>query len=176
MGAFTYTAARLSIAHHEAGHAVMAMASGLHVVSSEISVDGDVTASGGWNVGGITYILMLPHLPMAWGKQAAAGELAGLKWHHQTGLTSAKHIEAASADHDFREATDTLSPYGFDLPAAWPALRETARHAVDVLWAEITAVATALDQAGRLTGAEVAQVAGLINAPGPDVSPVDSAR
>lgn len=164
MSVFTYHEARLSVAHHEAGHAVVAMALGLHVVSSEIDVDGD-GARPGWSVGGITYSVMMPHRPLAWGTQAAAGELAALTWHHGSGLTSAEHLDATRADHDFREAADTLLQYGFDLAASWLEIRTTAQRTVEALWPEIMAVAAALDQAGRLTGDAIARITGwLVNA------------
>lgn len=141
----------LLLAHHEAAHAVIAVHHGLEVTSLEVL---HRTEQGGtWSIGGITYVTYFPREATEFALQGAAGELASLKWLDEQGLVSEETIAAAAADHDRDEVLQLLARDG--IQTDWPEVRGRAQTQVDALWPQITAVAHAAAEKGRLTGAEI---------------------
>jgi hypothetical protein len=150
---------RMLIAHHESAHAVVALIGGLRLVSTEIREGTD--ENGEWGIDGITYVEYHPSQPLAFALQGAAGEAAAFQWLEKQGLPL---LKAASADHDREDVIAVLAEDGFQIglterepgDAAWSAIRLRASRKVQMLWPEITAVASALVEKGHLAGAEVA--------------------
>lgn len=138
-------------AHHEAGHAVIAVHHGLEVTSLELLPRTE--DHGGWSIGGITYVMYFPHEADEFALQGAAGELASLKWLDNQGLTSEETIAAATADHDRDDIIQLLTQDGIHI--SWPQVRTRAQTQVDALWSQISAVAQAAAEKGRLTGVEI---------------------
>jgi hypothetical protein len=153
---------RLLVAHHESAHAVVALLGGLHLVSTEIREG--VDENGEWGIDGITYVEYHPSQPLTFALQAAAGEVAAFRWLEDQGLSFLR--KAASADHDRDDVIAVLAEDGFQVcladgdpgDAAWSTIRLQATHKVQMLWPEITAVASALVEKGRLTGTDVARL------------------
>lgn len=138
-------------AHHEAAHAVIAVHHGLEVTSLEILQHTE--DHGGWSIGGITYVTYFPHEADEFALQGAAGELATLRWLDEQGLTSEETIAAATADHDRDDVIQLLTQDGIQI--FWPEVRNRAQAEVDALWPQISAVAQAAAEKGRLTGVEI---------------------
>ncbi|MER5277790.1 hypothetical protein ABT025_18805 [Streptomyces sp. NPDC002809] len=138
-------------AHHEAGHAVIAIHHGLEVTSLELLPRTE--DHGGWSIGGITYVTYFPHEAHQFALQGAAGELAALKWLDEQGLHSEETIAAATADHDRDDVIQLLTRDGIQI--SWPQVRDRAQTQVDALWSQISAVAHAAAENGRLTGAQI---------------------
>ncbi|MFE3381312.1 hypothetical protein [Streptomyces anulatus] len=138
-------------AHHEAAHAVIAIHHGLEVTSLEILQHTE--DHGGWSIGGITYVTYFPHEAHQFALQGAAGELAALRWLDKQGLTSEETIAAATADHDRDDVIQLLARDGIQID--WAEVRSRAQTEVDALWPQISAVALAAADKGRLTGAEI---------------------
>ncbi|MFE7443735.1 hypothetical protein ACFU7X_25170 [Streptomyces chartreusis] len=167
----TYEQARLGMAFHEAGHAVLAMAYGMHVVTSRVTAW--EPEPGMWAVTGSTDHRTYFTPPWRYAAQAAAGELAHVTYLMVYGLWTPERAAACAADHDREQAIDTLAHYGFSLgrdhiPAggkSWGMVRGMARRKVTHLWREIRTVAHAMDENTVLTGAEIAAMTGLVNAP-----------
>ncbi|MEU9470445.1 hypothetical protein AB0D78_28275 [Streptomyces avermitilis] len=138
-------------AHHEAGHAVVAMNEGLPVISLEIRQhDG---TDGSWSIDGITYMTYLPRLADGFALQGAAGELAALRWLDENGLRSEEIVAAANADHDRDQVIELLTQDGIRI--SWPDVRNRAQNLVRALWPQIRTVAHAAAEKGRLTEAEI---------------------
>ncbi|GAA0386728.1 hypothetical protein [Streptomyces luteireticuli] len=169
----SYEAARLGLAFHEAGHAVLSMAYGIHVASSEViawATDDD----GGWAVTGKTALQARNVSPWHYAAQCAVGELAHAHYLLTYGLWTPERAAACRADHDRELAIDVLAESGFrlgrdDVPRggkSWGMARGMARRKMYHLWREITAVANALNDRTLLTGDEIADLTGLSNAAG----------
>lgn len=141
------------LAHHEAGHAVVAAHQGLAVTSLELHQH---NRGGAWSAGGITYVTYFPRLADEFAVQGAAGELAATKWLDEQGLLSDETAVAASADHDRTEVVELLAEDGIQV--SWPDVRSRALDLVAVLWPQIEAVASAAAVKGRLTEAEIADL------------------
>ncbi|WP_372407758.1 hypothetical protein [Streptomyces luteireticuli] len=168
-----YEAARLSIAFHEAGHAVLALAYGIHVKTSEViawATDDD----GGWAATGKTDIRVDGASPWQFAAQCAVGELASAHYLLAYGLWTPERAAACRADHDRELAIDVLARHGYPLGRvhvpvfgkSWGMVRGMARRKMYHLWREITAVANALNDRTLLTGDEIAGLTGLANAVG----------
>lgn len=138
------------LAHHEAGHAVVAAHCGLAVTSLELH---EYNRGGDWSAGGITYVTYLPRLADGFAVQGAAGELAAMRWLGEQGLLSDETAIAASADHDRTEVIELLAEEG--IRVSWPDVRARASGLVVALWPQIKAVASAAAK-GRLTEEEIA--------------------
>ncbi|MGW6308996.1 hypothetical protein [Streptomyces niveus] len=112
--------------------------------------------NGAWPVGGITYVTYFPALAHEFAVQSAAGELAALKWLDQHGLHSQDAIAAANEDHDRHEVVELLGHDGIHIH--WAEVRSRAHGMVNELWPQVTAVARAAVEKGRLGGDEIAQL------------------
>ncbi|GAA2883652.1 hypothetical protein [Streptomyces mexicanus] len=168
----SYEATRLGMAFHEAGHAVVALAYGVHVVRSEVIAWTDST---GWNLTGNTAYQARGTLPWHFAAQCAAGQVAQVQYLLAYGLWTPERAAACAADHDREQAIDMLAQFGYRLgrdhvPAggkSWGMVRGMARRKVAHLWREIRTVAHAMDENTVLTGDEIAELTGLTNAPLP---------
>ncbi|MFZ3498755.1 hypothetical protein ACODT5_37005 [Streptomyces sp. 5.8] len=168
-----YEQARLGSAFHEAGHAVVAMAYGVHVVSSEVIAWS--SGPGQYTVTGLTSYEFRPSMPWQFAAQCAAGTLAQVQYLMVHGLWTPERAAACAAEHDRAQAIDVLAENGLLLccdrvPAggkSWGQVRGMARRRVGRLWREIRVVAHAMNENTRLTGEEIAALTGLANAPFP---------
>ncbi|GGZ44740.1 hypothetical protein GCM10010387_43820 [Streptomyces inusitatus] len=166
-----YEAARLGMAFHEAGHAVLSMAYGFRVVSSEI--DAREPEPGRWDLGGVTMISVRDGNPWAFAAQAAAGTLAEVRYLMAYGLWTPARAAACDADHDRRHAVDVVALAGLPLACghvppggkSWAQVRGMALRKLGHLWREVRTVAHALDEAGTVTGEQIAALTGLAHTP-----------
>lgn len=168
----TYEQARLGMAFHEAGHAVVSMAYGsMHIITSEVIAW--EPEPGKWALTGNTAYEAQDTPPWRYAAQCAAGELAHITYLMVYGLWTPERAAACAADHDRDLAIDVLADFGYRLgrdhvPAggkSWGMVRGMARRKVSHLWREIRTVAHAMDENTVLTGAEIAAMTGLVNAP-----------
>ncbi|MFH8888315.1 hypothetical protein [Streptomyces sp. NPDC017949] len=168
-----YEAARLGMAFHEAGHAVVSMAGGLHVLTSEVIAWEN--GEDGWSLTGKTEATARSINPWRFAAQCAAGEIANVQYLMAYGLWTPERAFACAADHDRELAVDVLAGFGYDLgrdraPAggkSWGMVRGMARRKVGYLWREIRTVAHAMAERDKLTGAEITTLTGLPNPPAP---------
>lgn len=144
----------LLLAHHEAGHAVVALHHELQVASLELF---EYDNGGRWSADGITYVTYLPSLATQFAVQAAAGQIASLKWLEQQGLLNEETLAAANADHDRDETIELLAQD--QIIASWPDTCDLAADLVSALWWKIAAVAEAAAKNGYLTGQQIAALA-----------------
>lgn len=166
-----YEQARLGLAFHEAGHAMLAMAYGVHVVSSEVIAW--APAPGSWSVTGNTVYEARRAHPWRFAAQCAAGELAQVQYLMVAGLWTPERALACAADHDRELAVDVLAQFGYRLGRttvpeggkSWGMVRGMARRKVALLWREIHLVAHAMNERDKLTGTEIAALTGLVNTP-----------
>ncbi|MFF9503814.1 hypothetical protein [Streptomyces sp. NPDC014656] len=167
----SYEQARLGSAFHEAGHAVVAMAYGVHVVSSEVIAW--LPEPGRYAVTGYTAYEFRPSMPWQFAAQCAAGTLAEVQYLMVHGLWTPDRAVSCAAVHDREQAIDLLAENGFRLdrdrvPAggkSWGQVRGMARRRVGLLWREIRTVAHAMNENTKLTGEQIAAMTGLANAP-----------
>lgn len=138
------------IAHHEAGHAVVAAHAGLAVTSLDVRQYDGVD---GWWADGITYVTYFPHLADGFALQGASGELAARRWLDNQGLLTDDTTTAANGDHDRDQAIELLAEDGIQV--SWPGIRSRAHDLVTTLWPQIQAVATTAADRGRLSGSEI---------------------
>ncbi|MFH9058103.1 hypothetical protein ACH4FD_24310 [Streptomyces sp. NPDC017861] len=165
----SYEQARLGTAFHEAGHAVLALAYGVHVVTSEVIVW--APQPGTWTVTGNTAFEARETKPWHFAAQCAAGELAQVQYLMAYGLWTPERALACAADHDREQAVDVLTEFGYRLGRdhtpeggkSWGMVRGMARRKVGYLWREIRTVALAMDERTVLTGDEIADLTGLVN-------------
>ncbi|MGW2340608.1 hypothetical protein [Streptomyces sp. NPDC001661] len=164
-----YEQTRLGLAFHEAGHAVLAMAYGMTVHTSEVIVwtreNGTVSVTGNtaWK-GNDTP-------PWRFAAMAAAGEVAQVNYLMTYGLWTPERAYACCSDHDREQTIDILADYGYRIGRehapeggkSWSMVRGMARRKVAYLWREIRTVAHALDERTVLTGDEIAALTGLAN-------------
>ncbi|HET6857579.1 MAG TPA: hypothetical protein VFH94_10855 [Streptomyces sp.] len=163
-----YEAARLGMAFHEAGHAVLALAYGVHVVTSEVIA---WTVESGWRLTGNTAFEARGTAPWHFAAQCAAGEIAQVQYLMTYGLWTPDRALACTAEHDREQAIDVLADFGYRLGRdhvpeggkSWGMVRGMARRKVSHLWWEIRAVALAMDERTVLTGDEVATLVGMAN-------------
>ncbi|MEW9511802.1 hypothetical protein [Streptomyces bacillaris] len=164
-----YEAARLGIAFHEAGHAVLAMAYGMRVITSEVMAW--EPEPGGWALCGNTASEARSAPPWRFAAMAAAGEIAQVGYLMSYGLWTPERAFACTADHDREQAIDVLAGFGYRLGRdhvpvggkSWGQVRGMARRRVGHLWREIRTVAHAMNEATVLSGDEIAAITGLAN-------------
>ncbi|MGW1027805.1 hypothetical protein ACWD4J_29640 [Streptomyces sp. NPDC002577] len=167
----TYEAARLGLAFHEAGHAVLAMAYGMRVLTSEVIAWS--REEGGFSVTGNTAFQAEDICPWRFAAQAAAGEIAHAQYLMAYGLWTPERAYACTSDHDREQAIDILDGFGYRLGRdcipeggkSWGMVRGMARRKIGYLWREIRTVAHAMDERTRLTGDEIAALTGMVNPP-----------
>lgn len=155
MSALNHDQALLAIAHHEAGHAVVAAHLGIPVTS--LNLNNRTGTDGSWYVDGITYVTYTPTMANAFVAQAAAGELAALRWLDDHHLRSPETLRLINADHDRDEALELLAQDGIHLD--WDQARKQADTLVNSLWPQISAVAYAAYQNLSLTGTQIDDLA-----------------
>jgi len=161
--------ARLGMAFHEAGHAVLSLAYGMRVISSEVIVWD--SASGGFSVTGRTRNEAAGTPPWRYAAQYAAGEIAHVGYLMTYGLWTPERAGACRADHDRDEAIEVLAEFGYTLRAhtvpeegkSWGMVRGMARRKVSHLWREIRTVALAMNEHTVLSGDDVAALTGMVN-------------
>ncbi|MCX4549257.1 hypothetical protein [Streptomyces sp. NBC_01500] len=171
--ALTYEQARLGMAFHEAGHAVLSMAYGMHVLTSEVIAWSPEVDR--WAVTGNTAFRTHDTNPWHFAAQGAAGELAHVQYLMVSGLWTPERALACTADHDRELAIDVLADFGYRLSLghvpeggkSWGMVRGMARRKVAHLWREIHTVAHAMNERDILTGDEIAALTGLVNTPMP---------
>jgi len=167
----TYEQARLGMAFHEAGHAVLSMAYGMHVIASEVIAW--TIETGGWRLTGNTATQARNIPPWRFAAQGAAGELAHVQYLMAYGLWTPERAAACAAPHDREQAIDILAQFGVQLGRdsvpeggkSWGMVQGMARRKVGYLWREIRTVAHAMDGRTVLTGDEIAALTGLVNPP-----------
>ncbi|WP_018553997.1 hypothetical protein [Streptomyces sp. ATexAB-D23] len=169
-----YGSARLGTVFHEAGHAVLAMAYGIHVVSSEVmswSVGED-----GWGLTGSTTLNVGNVGAWQYAAMCAAGSVAQVQYLLVAGLWTPEHALSCAAVHDREQAVDVLAAHGHRLgrtsvPAggrSWGQVRGMARRRISFYWREIRLVAEAMNERTIVTGEEIAALTGLANPPRPE--------
>ncbi|MFE6484097.1 hypothetical protein ACFVGN_14345 [Streptomyces sp. NPDC057757] len=167
----TYDQARLGMAFHEAGHAVLSMAYGMHIIASEVM--SWEPEPGFWAVTGKTGHQAQDTPPWHFAAECAAGELANVQYLLTYGLWTPERAAACSAVHDRELAIDVLARFGVRLGRdhvppggkSWGMVRGMARRKVARLWWEIRTVAHAMDERTVLTGDEIAALTGLVKPP-----------
>ncbi|MGX1886250.1 hypothetical protein [Streptomyces sp. NPDC055287] len=165
----SYEQARLGTAFHEAAHAVLSLAYGMHISSSEVIAWR--TGDDGWAVTGTTTHLAQGISPWRFAAQCAAGELAHVQYLLTHGLWTPDRALACAANHDRELAIDVLNQFGYQLGRdhtpeggkSWGMVRGMARRKMYGLWFEISAVAHAMNERDVLTGDEIAALTGLVN-------------
>jgi hypothetical protein len=165
----SYEQARLGMAFHEAGHAVLALSYGMRVQTSEVIAWID---EAGWHVTGRTSTeVQFPLHPWRFAAQSAAGTLAQVQYLMAYGLWTPERAAACAAVHDREQAIDVLTQFGHHLALdhapeggkSWGMVRGMARRKIGHLWSEIRTVAHAMDARTVLSGDEIADLTGLVN-------------
>lgn len=168
----SYEESRLGTAFHEAGHAVLAMSYGFHVISSEVIAW--EPEPGSFRVTGMTMFATDPAgAPWRFAAQAAAGQVAEVRYLMVHGLWTPELAAACAAEHDRQQAIDVVTGSGYRLacdhvPAggkSWPQVRGMALRKIGRMWREIRTVAHAMNENTKLTGEQIAAMTGLANAP-----------
>ncbi|MFF1450685.1 hypothetical protein ACFVYF_21460 [Streptomyces sp. NPDC058274] len=167
----TYEQARLGMAFHEAGHAVLSMAYGMHIITSEVIAW--EPEPGMFAVTGSTKHQTHDTPPWHYAAQCAAGEITHAQYLMTYGLWTPERAAACAADHDRELAIDVLAQFGYRLGRcaapeggkSWGMVRGMARRKIGYLWREIRTVAHAMDEHTVLTGDEIAALTGLVNPP-----------
>ncbi|WP_008414364.1 hypothetical protein [Streptomyces sp. SM8] len=167
--ALDYEQARLGVAFHEAGHAVVAMSYGMNITTSEVMAW--FPEPGQYAVTGATVVNY--HATPAWhfAAQCAAGEVAQVQYLMVYGLWTPERALACSAEHDREQAIDVVTECGGQLARhhvplggkSWGQVRGMARRRVGFLWREIRTAAHAMNERTVLTGDEIAALTGLTN-------------
>ncbi|MFE2239290.1 hypothetical protein ACFXCU_07340 [Streptomyces virginiae] len=171
----THEQSHLGFAFHEAGHAVLAMAHGMHVLNSEVIAW--ISAPGQSTITGRTSFTAWPQdiHPWRFAAQAAAGQIAQVHYLMTYGLWTPQRAVHCAADHDREQAIDVLASCGHRLGRdhvpeggkSWGMVRGMARRKVCHLWDEIRTVAHAMHERSLLTGDEIATLTGMTNPPAP---------
>ncbi|MGW1557581.1 hypothetical protein ACWCQ1_13860 [Streptomyces sp. NPDC002144] len=167
----SYEAIRLGLAFHEAGHAVLALAYGMRVLTSEVIAwtenDGRPRVTGLTT----TDVLVDGVHPWRFAAQCAAGTIAQVQYLLTHGLWTPRTALECAAVHDREQAIDVLAEWGYRLgrdqaPAdgkSWAMVRGMARRKVTHLWPQIRTVAHALNDRTVLSGDDIATLTGLPN-------------
>ncbi|MDT0422198.1 hypothetical protein [Streptomyces evansiae] len=164
-----YEEARLGLAFHEAGHAVLALAYGMRVHTSEVIAW--APEPGRWGVTGSTRSESSVMSPWQFAAMCAAGQIAQVGYLLAYGLWTPERALACAAEHDRAMAVDALAGFGIPLGVnsvpeggkSWGMVRGMARRKVGHLWGEIRTVALAMNERTKLTGDEIADLTGLPN-------------
>ncbi|MFF4642211.1 hypothetical protein [Streptomyces sp. NPDC001389] len=165
-----YEHARLGLAFHEAGHAVLSMAYGFHVLASQVIAW--EPEPGRYTVTGNTSFQVQGQIPVwRFAAQAAAGQAAQVRYLMAYGLWTPDRAAACAADHDREHAIDVLDGLGVRLGRdhvpvggkSWAMVRGVASRKIGYLWREIRTVAHAMAEHDKLTGDEIAALTGLTN-------------
>ncbi|MEU9188633.1 hypothetical protein AB0D14_29670 [Streptomyces sp. NPDC048484] len=167
----SYEQARLGMAFHEAGHAVLSLAYGMHVITTEVIAW--QPEPGRFAVTGKTAWQSQDTNAWQLAAQCAAGPLTHILYLMAYGLWTPERAAACEADHDRELAIDLLAQHGFQLGRdhvpesgkSWGMVRGMARRKVGHLWREIRTVAHAVDERTVLTGDEITAMTGLVNPP-----------
>ncbi|MGQ4490371.1 hypothetical protein ACN6LM_000906 [Streptomyces sp. SAS_281] len=164
---------QLKASFHEAGHAVLAMTYGIHVVTSEIMAwtDEDV-----WNITGSTELNVDRAGAWQYAAMCAAGAVAEVQYLLIAGLWTPDRALACAALHDRELAVDVLARCGARLGRthvpgggrSWAQVRGMARRRVAYHWREIRLVAEAINERTLVTGEEIAAITSLTNPPRPE--------
>lgn len=167
--ALNYEQARLGVAFHEAAHAVVAMAYGMHITTSEVMAW--APEPGRYTLTGRTGVDC--HATPTWhfAAQCAAGEVAQVQYLMVYGLWTPERASACFAEHDREHAIDIVTECGGQLARhhvplggkSWAQVRGMARRRVGFLWREIRTTAHAMNERTVLTGDEIAALTGLTN-------------
>lgn len=169
-----YDQVRLSTAFHEAGHAVVAMSYGVHIVTSEVMAWSP--EPGRCLVTGNTAFRAAAVSPWHFAAHCAAGQVAQVQYLLTHGLWTPERALACDAVHDREQAVDVLADFGYHLgrshvPAggkSWGMVQGMARRRIGYHWREIRLVAEAINERTILTGHEIAALTGLVNPPRPE--------
>lgn len=167
----TYEQARLGMAFHEAGHAVLALAYGMNVHKTEVIAW--LTDPNTSHVTGCTTTEVSIEGTDWWqfAAQSAAGTIAQVSYLLAYGLWTPERALTCEALHDRDLAVDALAERGYclgigEVPAggrSWAMVQGVARRKVTHLWPHIQTVAHALFEQSALTGDEIAGLTGLVN-------------
>lgn len=165
----SYEQTRLGIAFHEAGHAVLALAYGMRVITSEVIAW--EPEPGQFAVTGRTRNEAAGTPPWRYAAQLAAGEIAHVTYLMTYKLWTPERAAACQSDHDRDNAIDVLAQFGYTLRAhtvpedgkSWGMVRGMARRKVTHLWREIRTVALAMDEHTVLSGDDIAALTGMVN-------------
>ncbi|MFI9028839.1 hypothetical protein [Streptomyces sp. NPDC053560] len=171
--------ARWALAFHEAGHAVTALAYGMHLVSTGLITV--TTQDGDWATTGRTRVVTNAVSAQHFAIHMAAGERADLHHRSRTGPVTSETVELALSEHDREDAIAFLTARGFLLGRdhtppggmSWKSVQYAADFAVTGLWDPIEAVADGIHARNSLTGDEAAALAGM---PNPPRLPTDSPK
>ncbi|MFD5455574.1 hypothetical protein, partial [Streptomyces olivaceus] len=166
----TYEQDRLGLAFHEAGHAVLGMAYGMHVHKVEvIAWLSDPYTS---HVTGCTTTEVSNDCDWwEFAAQSAAGTIAQVSYLMAYGLWTPDRAAGCEALHDRDLAIDVLTERGYrigtdSVPAggrSWAMVQGMARRKVTHLWPHIQTVAHALFEQSVLTGDDITGLTGLVN-------------
>lgn len=156
---------RASTAVHELGHAMVWLASGLHVQYLGVGI-------GPGGQAACTAVTKTPQELMARVTGAVAGERAQDRWLRETGLwtTDLAVMAELGAAHDraYVFACDPEPRPGFgDGDVDYSVLHDLADEALDAIWDKITTALPILTRVGRMTGDELADHVGMRNGPAP---------
>jgi len=164
---------RRAVCAHEAGHAVVALNSGMHVMKVSISeAEGDIGCGLRAEFAGVTTPGPYELSPSSEIKIWAAGERAEQRWLRENGLwTEDRGWAAEMGALDDREKSIPKLERGLGTTDLGTVLANYAKfgdeveQVLDQNWAAVLAVADALDMTGELTGDQAAALAGLPNPP-----------
>ena len=166
----TYEQARLGLAFHEAGHAVLAMAYGLRVHKTEVTAW--LSEPNLSHVTGCTTTEARADFEVwQFAAFSAAGTIAQVAYLMASGLWTPETAVSCEALHDRDQAVDVLAQRGYRIgigfvPAggrSWAMVQGMARRKVTHLWPHIHTVAHALNEHSVLTGDDITNLTGLVN-------------
>jgi hypothetical protein len=167
----SYEGMRLGLAFHEAGHAVLAMAYGMRVLTSEVMAwtesNGRSRATGVTS----TEVQLDSVHPWRFAAQCAAGSLAQVQYLLAYGLWTPQTAVGCAAVHDREQAVDVLAQWGYrlgrdEVPAggkSWAMVQGMARRKIGCLWPQIRIVAHAINDHTVLSGDDIAALTGIPN-------------
>ncbi|MGI5455872.1 hypothetical protein ACQEWB_22360 [Streptomyces sp. CA-249302] len=167
----SYEAMRLSLAFHEAGHAVLALAYDMRVLTSEVIAWTE--DDGRPHVTGLTTTeVRLDRVhPWRFAAQCAAGSVAQVQYLLTHGLWTPQTAVGCTAAHDREQAIDVLAEWGYRLDRdkvpvggkSWAMVRGMARRKISHLWPQIRITAHALSDHTTLSGDDIAALTGMRN-------------
>lgn len=167
----SYEQMRLGMAFHEAGHAVLAMAYGMRVLTSELMAwtldDGRARVTGVTNVQAAAGDVH----PWRFAAKCAAGEIAEVQYLLTHRLWTPATGAGCAAEHDREQAIDCLAEWGYRLGRdrvpvggkSWAMAQGMARRKISRLWPQIRIVAHAINDHTVVTGDGIAALTGMHN-------------